>query len=137
MRPKDPTCLRSRQPVTLEVLPDDDPLHLLEGFARPATAGPGYVSCTPPALIMMHGIHRDSHVETLLNSLQAERYMRAALLMTIVDELDGDAALGAAAAAARAMLNDVATLSDSDLERRIDVVRQLVRTIASPDLACA
>ena len=85
----------------------------------------------------MHGSHRDTHVETLLNSLQAERYMRAALLMTIVDELDGDAALGVAAEAARAMLNDVATLSASDLEKRIDVLRHLVRTIASPDLACA
>ena len=86
---------------------------------------------------MMHGIHREAHVETLLNSLQAERYMRGALLMTIVDELDGDAALGVAAAAARAMLNDVDTLSSSDLEKRIDVLRHLVRAIRSADLACA
>lgn len=86
---------------------------------------------------MMHGIHRETHVETLLNSLQAERYMRAALLMTIVDELDGDAALGVAAEAARAMLKDVATLSASDLEKRIDALRHLVRPVASVDLACA
>ena len=90
-----------------------------------------------PPLLMMHSFHRDTLVDTLLNSLQAERYTRAPLLMTLIDELAGDAALAVAADAARAMLNDVATLSDDALEKRVEVIRHLVRTLASPSRACA
>lgn len=85
---------------------------------------------------MMHSIHRDTLVETLLNSLQAERYMRAPLLMTLIDELADDTGLQVAAEAARAMLNDIASLSDDALEKRVDVLRHLVRTLAPPSRAC-
>lgn len=86
---------------------------------------------------MMQGTHRDTLVETLLNSLQAERYMRAPLLMTIIDELADDIELQVAADAARAMLNDIASLSDDALVKWVDVLRHLVRTLAPPSRACA
>ena len=86
---------------------------------------------------MMHSIQRDTLVETLLNSLEAERYMRAPLLMTIIDELAEDIELQVAAEAARAMLNDIASLSDDALVKRVDVLRHLVRTLAPVGRACA
>jgi len=53
---------------------------------------------------MIQSIERASIVETLLNTLEAERYVRGPLLATIVDELSADAGLEIAAEAARAIL---------------------------------
>jgi hypothetical protein len=82
---------------------------------------------------MMHSIHRETLVDTLLNSLAAERYMRGALLFTLIDELAGQAGLEVAVEAAEAMLADVATLSDDALAQRIDTLRHLVRTLSAPE----
>jgi hypothetical protein len=82
---------------------------------------------------MMHSIRRDTLVETLLNSLEAERYMRGALLRTIVDELTGDEGLEAAVAAASALLADLGTIGEAQFAARIDVLRHLVRTLSAPE----
>ncbi len=78
---------------------------------------------------MMHSFHHETHVETLLNSLAAERHIRSALLSTLIDELEADPGLAVAAEAARAMSSDVATLSDGALRQRIEVLRHLVRAV--------
>ena len=80
---------------------------------------------------MMHSIHRETHVETLLNSLSAERHMRSALLSTIIDELAGDPRMADAAEAAQAMLADVADLSDEALLERIDALRHLTSSVTA------
>ncbi len=86
---------------------------------------------------MLHSIHHETHVETLLNSLAAERHIRSALLSTLIDELAAAPALAVAAEAARAMMSDVATLSDDALLQRIDALRQLVREHVSPSASSA
>jgi hypothetical protein len=87
--------------------------------------------------IMTHSIQRETIVETLLNTLEAERYVRGALLATIIDELSKDEELAMAAEAARSIL---AALRAGQLESeppsafaiRVGALRQLVQGLTAP-----
>ncbi len=72
---------------------------------------------------------RETLVETLLNTLKAERYVRGPLLLTIVDELCAGEGLEVAADAALEILQGLesGSLSELDFEPRIDALRQLVK----------
>jgi hypothetical protein len=87
--------------------------------------------------IMTHSIQRETIVETLLNTLEVERYVRGALLATIIDELSKDEELAMAAEAARSIL---AALRAGKLEGeppsafaiRVGALRQLVQGLTAP-----
>jgi hypothetical protein len=83
---------------------------------------------------MIHSIERATLVETLLNTLEAERYVRGPLLATIVDELSADAGLEIAAAAARAILDGLRSggLVESEFAARVSALRDLVQALSAP-----
>jgi len=83
---------------------------------------------------MMQSIQRETLVETLLNTLEAERYVRGPLLLTIVDELSLSDGLAIAADAARAILEAFhgGQVSESEFVTRIGALRQLVQALAAP-----
>ncbi len=86
---------------------------------------------------MIHTLHGASIIGTLLNSLEAERYMREPLLLTVVDELSADAELSLAADAARSILSRLQTgkLDPVEFAARITALRELVAasTLTAPD----
>ncbi len=84
-------------------------------------------------------MQRETTVETLLNTLEAERYVRGPLLLTIVDELSGREGLEGAADAARRILEGLESgeLGEADFVTRIAALRQLVRALAPSTLAPA
>jgi hypothetical protein len=82
-------------------------------------------------------IRRSRLVDTLLNALEAERYMRGALLLTIIDELGQDAELVGAAQAARLLMIDIDALPEDALAERVDGIRQLIRSSPTSAHACA
>lgn len=73
-------------------------------------------------------------VETLLNTLEAERYVRGPLLATIVDELSRDAGLEIAAEAARALLHGLHSggLAASEFGSCVSGLRDLVQALSAP-----
>ena len=83
---------------------------------------------------MIHSIERATIVETLLNTLEAERYVRGPLLATIIDELSADAGLEIAAEAARAILHGLRSggLSESEFGARVSALRDLVQALSAP-----
>jgi hypothetical protein len=83
---------------------------------------------------MIQSIERATIVETLLNTLEAERYVRGPLLATIVDELSADAALEIAAEAARAILEGLRSgcLAEKDFGARVRALRDLVQALGAP-----
>jgi len=83
---------------------------------------------------MIQSIERASIVETLLNTLEAERYVRGPLLATIVDELSADAGLEIAAEAARAILQGLrsGSLAEADFGARVGALRDLVTALSAP-----
>ena len=83
---------------------------------------------------MIQSIERATIVETLLNTLEAERYVRGPLLATIIDELSADAGLEIAAEAARAILQGLRTgkLPESDFTSRVGALRDLVQALSAP-----
>ncbi|MDB5213657.1 MAG: hypothetical protein JWO86_1584 [Myxococcaceae bacterium] len=83
---------------------------------------------------MIHSIERATSVETLLNTLEAERYVRGPLLATIVDELSADAGLEIAAAAARAILDGLraGAFGESEFVARVSALRDLVQALSAP-----
>lgn len=83
---------------------------------------------------MIQSMPREALVETLLNTLEAERYVRGPLLATIVDELSAAPGLGVAADAARGMLHALQRghLADSDFAARLHALRRLIQTLAAP-----
>jgi hypothetical protein len=83
---------------------------------------------------MNYSMPRLTLVETLLNTLEAERYVRGPLLRTIVDELSCDAGLEMAAEAARAIVDclDSGQLGESELGSRIAALRGLVQALSAP-----
>jgi hypothetical protein len=95
-------------------------------------AGPGTHRAHRAVPIMMPSMHRAAHVETLLNTLEAERYMRGPLLRTIVDELRAREGLEPAANAAAGILEGLASgdLGESDFAARIRSLRHLVRELS-------
>lgn len=56
---------------------------------------------------MIQGMHGETLVGTLLNTLEAERYARGPVLLAIVDELCADGGLEAAADSALAILEEL------------------------------
>jgi len=86
------------------------------------------------ARAMIQSIERATIVETLLNTLEAERYVRGPLLATIVDELAADAGLEIAAGAARAILQGLRSggLPESEFRARVGALRDLVRSLSAP-----
>lgn len=83
---------------------------------------------------MIKSIERASLVETLLNTLEAERYVRGPLLATIVDELSADAGLEIAAEAARAILHGLRAggFSEAEFGDRVGALRDLVQALSAP-----
>lgn len=83
---------------------------------------------------MMHSVQRETLVETLLNTLEAERYVRGPLLRTIVDELTAGEGLEIAADAARALLEayHAGHLTEQELTFRVGALRQLVQGLSAP-----
>ena len=82
--------------------------------------------------MMMQGMHRDTLVERLLNTLEAERYMRGPLLLTIVDELCVSEAFAGAAEDARAILEGLESgmLVESEFASRVGALRRLVQALS-------
>lgn len=83
---------------------------------------------------MIQSIQRDAIVETLLNTLEVERYVRGPLLNTIVDELAARQGLEPAAEAARALVDGLraGALAESDFAARVAALRQLVQSASAP-----
>ena len=71
-------------------------------------------------------------IETLLNTLEAERYFRGALLLTIADELK-TAGLEPAADVAEALLEKVETrrISEHEFADEVRTLRIVVRSLES------
>lgn len=84
---------------------------------------------------MIQSMRPETIVETLLNSLEAERYVRGPLLHNIVDELSCSPCFAPAASAARAMLEMLETgrLIESEFAVRVDALRQLVHALGAPE----
>lgn len=79
--------------------------------------------------MIIHSSHRRAIVETLLNSLEAERYVRGPLLATVADELAaGGEGFEVAAGAARSLLEgwQSGRLAESEFAARILALRPLV-----------
>jgi hypothetical protein len=83
---------------------------------------------------MIQSIERATIVETLINTLEAERYVRAPLLATIVDELSADAELEIAAAAAKSILDGLraGALGEAEFADRVSALRDLVQALGAP-----
>lgn len=80
--------------------------------------------------VIIPSCQRRSIVETLLNSLEAERYVRGPLLATIADELSAAGeGLEIAAGAARSLHEGWQTgkLAESEFAARIRALRPLVQ----------
>lgn len=80
---------------------------------------------------MIQSIHCGTIVEMLLNSLEAERYVRGPLLCNVVDELSVSESYAPAADLARALLEDIARgpVSDDIFHAKLGELRECVRTV--------
>ncbi len=82
---------------------------------------------------MSQSLPRSAIVETLLNTLEAERHARGPLLATIADELSRSGeGLEIAAGAARSILErwQAGELADAEFTARVRALRPLVQTRA-------
>lgn len=72
-------------------------------------------------------------VETLLNTLEVERYVRGPLLATIADELSAAVGLDRAAEEARAILARLESgeLGEAEFIARVTALRHMVHTLAA------
>ncbi len=88
---------------------------------------------------MIQTIQRGTIVEMLLNSLEAERYVRGPLLLTIVDELSATDTFAPAAEMARHLLAtlDDGALGDDDFRRALHELRLRVQSLSCAGLAQA
>ncbi len=84
---------------------------------------------------MIQSMRPETIVETLINTLEAERYVRGPLLLTIVDELSCAKCFAPAAQAARAILESLESgqLAESEFASRVEALRQLVHTAMAPE----
>jgi hypothetical protein len=82
---------------------------------------------------MIQSMQREAIVETLLNTLEAERYVRGPLLLTLVDELSASVGLQIAAHAACATLDGLVSgrLREAEFVAQIRALRELVRTLGA------
>jgi hypothetical protein len=76
---------------------------------------------------MIQTIERETIVEMLLNSLEAERYVRRPLLENVIDELVADRRFAQAAELARALLPRLDAASQAEFERALRDIRIAVR----------
>lgn len=81
---------------------------------------------------MIQSIQREASVETLLNTLEAEHYVRGPLLATIVDELTAVECLEPAAEVARAILEGLESgqLREADFAPSVSALRNLVHRLS-------
>lgn len=79
----------------------------------------------------MHTLHRALLVETLLDALEAERHVRAPLLLTVIDELSACEPLAAAAPMAEQLLVALEKTAVADIEfvRHVRALRDAVRDL--------
>ena len=103
--------------------------------AKRASRGAASTVClVHSARSMIQSMHGESLVETLLNTLEAERYARGPMLLTIVDELCARGGLETAADAAFTILEGLESgrLSELDFAPRVRALRHLVRALSTP-----
>lgn len=83
------------------------------------------------AFVMIQSIHCGTIVEMLLNSLEAERYVRGPLLCNIVDELSGSESYAPAADLARSLLADIehGPVADTVFHARLGELRECVQKL--------
>jgi hypothetical protein len=82
---------------------------------------------------MIRGMERRRLLELLLNTLEGERHLRAALLLELLDELETTEQLAPAAGLARRMLAALETGHVGDEEFTVDLatLRRLVQAHAT------
>jgi hypothetical protein len=80
---------------------------------------------------MITSIPRMTSIEMLLNTLEAERYVRGPLLLSLLDELSAAEGLAPAADVARAMLQriEAGDVSEPELAREIARLRARIRAL--------
>jgi hypothetical protein len=80
----------------------------------------------------MMSMHCGTIVEMLLNSLEAERYVRGPLLCNIVDELSTSASYEPAADLARALLTEIerGPVSDAVFHAKLGELRECVKDLS-------
>lgn len=85
---------------------------------------------------MIQSIQRGTIVEMLLNSLEAERYVRGPLLLNVVDELSASESFAPAADLARDLLVAIESgpVSDAIFHTKLGELRECVRALANPGL---
>lgn len=81
----------------------------------------------------MWNAHRAALVDTLLNSLEAERHFRAPLLETVTDELEDEPTFAPALASARNLLSDLLSndLAGAAFVSRVAALRELVQSLGA------
>lgn len=86
---------------------------------------------------MIQSIHSGTIVEMLLNSLEAERYVRGPLLCNVVDELSVHESYAPAVDLARALLADIeqGPIADAVFHSRLRELRECVQTLGRTSLA--
>lgn len=79
---------------------------------------------------MIQSIHCGTIVEMLLNSLEAERYVRGPLLLNIVDELSASESYAPAADLARGLLAELerGPVSEAVFRAKLGELRESVRS---------
>lgn len=84
----------------------------------------------------MQNPERDSLVDTLLEALETERYVRAPLLLTVIDELSAMELVASAAVPAEELrvALEARAIDDAEFVRRVRALRGLVNDLreASP-----
>ncbi len=75
---------------------------------------------------MVSWAHRTSRLESLINTVEAERYLRKPLLLDLLDELMEMPHLGQAAEVAGDILARVDDLDEARLRRDLEVLRRMV-----------
>jgi hypothetical protein len=85
---------------------------------------------------MIQSIHCGTIVESLLNTLEAERYVRGPLLCNIVDELSASESYAPAATLARELLAEIerGPLSDAVFHAKLGELRECVRNASRTGL---
>jgi hypothetical protein len=85
---------------------------------------------------MIQSIHCGTIVEMLLNTLEAERYVRGPLLCNIVDELSTSASYASAADLARNLLAEIerGPVTDAVFHAKLGELRECVRSASRSGL---
>lgn len=85
---------------------------------------------------MIQSMHCGTIVEMLLNSLEAERYVRGPLLCNIVDELSGSESYAPAADLARELLVEIerGPVADPVFRAKLGEIRECVRALSRTGL---